>query len=86
MSKQPKELPFAPRKGQIYTMYHHIPEKTARKRLNEMIADFCTKTKQTFNPKLSSVDRPVWIEWVKTYGLPKGYEDNQDIFNQPSIS
>lgn len=80
-----KDLPFAPTKGEIYTMYSYLPEKTVRMRLNSMIKDFCKRIGETFNPRIKIVDRPVWIEFVQTYGVPKGYKDNQDIFNKQGL-
>lgn len=73
---QLKELPKkTPTKGQLYIMYQdQFKREEMIQDLSEIIQEHSEKIGKEFKKKASIIKRPVWLKWLKTYGLPSGYK------------
>lgn len=81
-----KPLPILPKKGKIFEMYNsQIASDQIRKKLNQLIEMYCKKTGLIYKTGYSNIALPVWVEWVKIFGFPAGYETNEDLLNQPGL-
>lgn len=79
-----KDLPAQPKKGKIYEMYgrqYSIP--TMKTNLNALIEEFKKATKMQVNSR--DVPRPVWIEWLSTFGFPVGYKQHPEWLEEKTI-
>jgi hypothetical protein len=79
-----KELPPQPKKGKIYEMYgRQFSTSTIRGNLNTLIDDFKKQTNMIVNSR--DVPRPVWLEFLNTFGFPFGYEQKPEWLEEPTI-
>ena len=91
MEQKLKVLPAEPKKGKIFEMYgKQYSAETIRVNLNGIIEDFKKLSKEkspTREIVITSreVPRPVWIEWIKTFGFPVNYEQREDWLNEKTV-
>ena len=79
-----KELPKLPKKGKIYEMYgKQFSNNTMKINLNTLIEDFKNRTQMHVSKR--EVPKPVWIEWIKSFGFPENYEPDFELENQKTI-
>jgi hypothetical protein len=51
-----------------------MSEKQIRKAINEIIKDFAKNQKNTTGVHNKNIPHVVFMEFVETYGVPKGYD------------
>ena len=82
-----KPLPELPKKGKIYEMYgNQIDKDNIRKKLNELIELGCHQMGLEYKTGMIIISRKVWIEWIKCFGFPIGYEKREEWLDEPSLS
>jgi hypothetical protein len=79
-----RELPKLPKKGKIYEMYgKQFSVNTMKINLNTIIEDFKTRTNMHVSKR--EVPKPVWIEWIKSFGFPENYQPDYELVEQKTV-
>ena len=79
-----RDLPSQPKKGKIYEMYgRQLSVNSMKTNIDALIEDFKKLTGAKLNSR--EVPRAVWLEWLKTYGFPFGYEQKLEWLQEVTI-
>ncbi|WP_395052208.1 hypothetical protein [Flavobacterium sp.] len=71
MDNEKKPLPYSATKSELVTMYvNQMSKKTIRKQINEILIE------KGFSILSKRIEHNEFMEYVETYGLPKGYKLN----------
>lgn len=74
MENQNKHIPYSTTKDQLVLMYvDQIQEKTIIKQINEILKD------KGYSVRVKKVPHLEFMEYIDTYGLPRGYTLNNTI-------
>lgn len=74
-----KPLPFSVKKNQLVEMYiDQMTEKFILDNINTIIVAF-RKLPKNYRPRVSQIHHIEFMEFVKTFGTPRGYEKPKEI-------
>lgn len=93
MERKLNDLPQQPKKGKIYEMYgRQYSVETMKNNLKILIDHYIEITKKVIEGEekrikvgVRDVPRPVWIEWLKTFGFPANYEPQPELLETKTV-